>query len=197
MKKLLAILALTFSTVVVNTTRAQDAQTLVPYFLSMIDGLGKLDNVMKDSEDQLKNINKALGAIRDANRYLEYSLAVRSTINNLVCIGEQVKEINFVFTGLGYNQSNLLSDFLECQYSIYYQTIEIEYNLIGEKVARAFDLKEQIDIKARLQLIDEVLTSLESIRYRTVQAQTGIVEILNRELELERDIEYYNLISRL
>lgn len=197
MRKLALIFATILLLAVPKSTRSQDAQTLVPYFLSMIDGLSRLDDAVKDSEKQLDKISNTLGAVRDAKRFMEYALEVRITVNNLACLGEQIRDMNLIFNGLGINQSNLLSEFLECQYSIYYQGIEIEYNLIGEKIERSFDLQEQLDIKTRLQLIDEVLTSMENIRFKTINAQQGLVELLEDEMILRQDLSYYNLINKL
>ncbi len=180
-------------------SKAQDAPALIPYLTAMVNNLIQVQATLKDSEDKLKGIKRALTTVKDAEKFFKYALAVRETINLMVCLAENMNDLQFenLLRLSGVNHSNLLSDFLTCHYDIYYSTIDLDAELIATNIKRAFDPTEEMNIVQRLELINIVISEIEDIQYRTVSAKGALLEVMEKHIDAAIMEEYIILMNRI
>jgi len=200
MKKatILALIAV-FSIGKPTRVASQDSAVLIPFLTEMIVGLGAVVSTIEDTGKQLQSIEDAMSKVEDFREFTRKAVAIREAINTLVCLSENINETQMsgLMMNLGVPTSNFLSDFMQCQYEIYYQTIDLDYESILYSIDKAFSSEEQMNLSKRLELIDKAIKKIEEIRWKTVNTKGALLEVMRRHIEVKQAEEYYSLINKI
>lgn len=182
-----------------NMAKAQDAATLVPFLAEMVAQTGMVLETLDRSEEQLEKIQKTVGEVKDFQEFLNDVAGVREAINMLACAIESLNEGREIalMQQLGLPSSNLFSEFMQCQYDIYYQTLDLDMLMIQRNIQKGLDMTEDLSLVDRLDLINEALREINNVRMRTVSTKGALLDLMYKHMEAKKAEDWYELLNRI
>lgn len=180
------ILIVLTSCMVFTPGRTQDSQALIPYLTEMIVGLGAVSDAVSANEERLQEIKKVMKTVKDFEEFARQAIAVREAINTLVCLSESMTELQIqeLMMRIGAPTSNVFSNFMECQYEIFYSTLDLDYEGIQRNITRAFDPSEELNVLQRIELIEISIRKIQELRMKTVRAKASLLLVLETQIKL-------------
>jgi len=197
MKKHIAMVLIVL--ISVTSTTSQDAPALIPFLADIVAGLAVVTDAIGESEDRLKEIKKIMTTVKNFEEFARKAIAIREAINLLTCLAQNLTDIQVqdLLKNIGAPTSNLFSDFMICQYDIYYSTLDIDYDGIRDLVNRAFDPTSDAELIERVTLIELAIEKIEEIRIKTVSAKGALLEVLETHIKIREAKDFYLLINRI
>jgi len=195
MKKLIVIVLIGLS----NMGYSQDATLLIPYLNSMVMGLSTVTDVMTENEERLQEIKKVMSKVQDFNEFVQKAIAMREALNNLNCLADHLTELQMqnMLDNIGAPRANLFTGFMQCQYDIYYSTLEIDYKDIEKYLDDAFSQEKDLSLIDRINLIDKALVKIKRIRARTTRAKGALIKMMEEQVKIKQAEDYLRLIDRI
>lgn len=162
----------------------------------MLGVLRTMKTTMDESADELRALKSVYSKANDVNKFIDLGLSARKAIDMLVCLTEQTNELSEMQRLYG-PHSNVFSGFMECQQSIYYSVIDVDYESIRTNIKSAFDFSSDIQLIDRIRAIESALTKIQEVHYKTVIVEKALVEELMKEYEARMKKEWVKKIQTI
>lgn len=162
----------------------------------MLAVLKTMKSTMDDSADELRALKDVYNKANDVNKFIDLGLAARKAIDMLVCLNEQTNELREMQRLYG-PHSNVFSGFMECQQSIYYGVIDVDYESIRTNIKSAFDFSSDIQFIDRIRAIESALTKIQEVHHKTVIVEQSLVEELMKEYEARMKKEWVQKLQKI